>query len=106
KRMQAVLLTERARLALKARSAAQPAAPAEEQANGEAAAEAEREAPALPAPGLTPREAVGLARQAVTLAPDLVPARAILAVLLAKIGKRRRAAKAVEAGWARTPHPN
>lgn len=106
KRMQAVLLTERARLALKAQSGAQPAVPAGEQANSEAAAEAGRDAPALPAPGLTLREAVGLARQAVALAPDLVPARAILAVLLAKIGKRRRAAKAVEAGWAQTPHPN
>lgn len=83
RRMRAVVLTERARSAL---------APATAQAS-------EREP-------VTPDEAIGLARQAVALAPDLVPARALLATLLAKAGKRRRATKVVEQGWASTPHPN
>jgi HemY protein len=49
--------------------------------------------------------ALDAAREAVKLAPDLVPARALLARLLASGGNEKAAAKAIEQGWAQTPHP-
>jgi HemY protein len=45
------------------------------------------------------------AREAVKLAPDLVPARARLAELLTQAGRTREANKAIEQGWALMPHP-
>ncbi|WP_119460630.1 heme biosynthesis HemY N-terminal domain-containing protein [Rhodospirillaceae bacterium SYSU D60014] len=95
RRMRAVVLTERARGALAQGPASGPA-----QASDQESVTADKPQP------VAPDEAIALARQAVDLAPDLVPARALLAMLLSKVGKRRRAAKVVEQGWARTPHPN
>ncbi|MEQ9555537.1 MAG: heme biosynthesis HemY N-terminal domain-containing protein [Rhodospirillales bacterium] len=45
-------------------------------------------------------------RQAYDLAPDLIPAAARLAHLLAADGKERRAAGLIEKAWALAPHPN
>jgi HemY protein len=45
------------------------------------------------------------AREAVKLAPELVPARALLARLLASGGNDKAAAKTIEQGWADHPHP-
>ncbi len=50
-------------------------------------------------------EALTLARKAHDLAPDLVAAGALAARLLAAAGRRRAAAKAVEAAWDAAPHP-
>ena len=45
------------------------------------------------------------AREAVKLAPDLAPARARLAELLAQAGRTKEATKILEQGWALMPHP-
>jgi HemY protein len=45
------------------------------------------------------------AREAVKRAPDLVPARVLMARLLARNGSEKAAAKTIEQGWAPTPHP-
>lgn len=45
------------------------------------------------------------AREAVKRAPELVPARVLLAQLLARSGNEKAAAKAIEQGWPTTPHP-
>jgi HemY protein len=45
------------------------------------------------------------ARDAVKLAPDLVPARARLAELLTQAGRTKEATKTIEQGWALMPHP-
>ncbi len=45
------------------------------------------------------------AREAVKLAPDLVPARARLAELLIQAGRIKEAGKTIEQGWALMPHP-
>jgi HemY protein len=45
------------------------------------------------------------AREAVKLAPELVPARARLAELLTHAGRTKEATKAIEQGWALMPHP-
>ncbi len=50
--------------------------------------------------------ALPLARDAVKLAPDLVPARVRLARLAGEAGRIREAQKAIEQGWAQTPHPD
>jgi HemY protein len=50
-------------------------------------------------------EALKLAAKAQELAPDLAPAAAQHALLLARAGKLRAAAKAIEAAWRRAPHP-
>jgi HemY protein len=53
-----------------------------------------------------PDEALRLARQALGRAPDLVPAVALAARLLARKGELRKAAKLIESAWQRQPHPN
>ena len=50
--------------------------------------------------------ALSLAGKAHELALDLVPAAALAARLAAAAGKKRRAAKIVEATWAAAPHPD
>jgi HemY protein len=45
------------------------------------------------------------AREAVKLAPELVPARALLARLLASGGNEKAAARTIEQGWGDHPHP-
>jgi HemY protein len=49
--------------------------------------------------------AVGQLREAVRLAPDLVPARALLASALARSGRGREAGRLIEQGWTAAPHP-
>lgn len=51
-----------------------------------------------------PDGAIGRLRDAIKLAPDLVPARALLAVALARGGRAREASKVIEQGWAPAPH--
>ncbi|MCI4678085.1 heme biosynthesis protein HemY [Rhodoblastus acidophilus] len=53
-----------------------------------------------------PDRAIGLLRAAVRKAPDLVPATALLARLLARRGNLRSASKLIEAAYAKTPHPD
>lgn len=48
--------------------------------------------------------ALGLAREAHKLAPSLTAAAALAAGLLAKTGKKRAAAKVIEAAWRLAPH--
>lgn len=50
-------------------------------------------------------DAVPKALEAVKLAPDLVPARALLAALLTRAGSEKQAARVIEQGWAAAPHP-
>jgi HemY protein len=45
-------------------------------------------------------------REAHKLAPDLIPAAALLAELLLATGQARKAAKTLEDAWARAPHPD
>ncbi|MFZ1959706.1 MAG: heme biosynthesis HemY N-terminal domain-containing protein [Methylovirgula sp.] len=52
-----------------------------------------------------PEEALRLARQALRRAPDLIPAAALAARLLARKGELRKAAKLIESAWQRQPHP-
>ena len=52
-----------------------------------------------------PDGALRSAQDAVRLAPDLVPAAAIVGRLLSRRGELRRAAKVVEAAWRSQPHP-
>ncbi len=52
-----------------------------------------------------PDEALLLARSAIKRAPDLVPAVALAARLLARGGSARKAAKLIEAAWRLAPHP-
>jgi HemY protein len=52
-----------------------------------------------------PDEALRLARSAIKRAPDLVPAVALAARLLARSGGARKAAKIIEAAWPLAPHP-
>ncbi len=56
------------------------------------------------APG-RPEELLALAEEAARLAPDLVPARAAHARLLAAVGRDRAAAKAIEQAWSAAAHP-
>lgn len=50
-------------------------------------------------------DAAAKAREAVKQAPDLVPARIVLAALLARAGNEKQAARAIEQGWSVAPHP-
>ncbi len=54
----------------------------------------------------TSARAIGHAREAHKLAPDLIAASALLAELLLDGGEARKAAKALEEGWTRAPHPD
>src|SRR5262249_30372510 len=45
------------------------------------------------------------AREAVKLAPDLVPARAALARLSTQTGRLKDARRTIEQGWVSSPHP-
>ncbi len=60
---------------------------------------------ALDKAGHAPDEALRLARQALGRAPDLIPAVALAARLLARKGELRKAAKLIESAWQRQPHP-
>jgi HemY protein len=51
-------------------------------------------------------KALGLALEAHTLAPDLVPAAAVAARILAGRGQTGKAAKIIHKTWARAPHPD
>lgn len=53
-----------------------------------------------------PAEALALAREALKLAPDLVPASVLAGGLLARRSDLRRAAKILETAWRATPHPD
>jgi HemY protein len=53
-----------------------------------------------------PEEALRLAREAVKLAPDLVPSVVLAGRLLSRKGDIKRAARILEAGWRRGPHPD
>lgn len=53
-----------------------------------------------------PDAALVAVREAVKLAPDLVPAAVLAGRLLARAGKYRKAAKTLEAAWGRLPHPD
>jgi HemY protein len=50
--------------------------------------------------------ATALAREAVKLAPDLVPAAALAGKLLGAAGERRKAARIIERAWRANPHPD
>ena len=52
-----------------------------------------------------PPAGLDAAREAVKLAPDLVPARTALARLSAQTGRLKDAKKAIEQGWVSAPHP-
>jgi HemY protein len=52
-----------------------------------------------------PDDALRLARSAIKRAPDLVPAVALAARLVARGGGVRKAAKMIEAAWSLAPHP-
>lgn len=53
-----------------------------------------------------PEEALLLAREAIKLAPDLIPAYALGGRLLARKGDIRRGARMLETGWKVAPHPD
>jgi len=53
----------------------------------------------------SPDTGLDAAREAVKLAPDLVPARAMLARLSAQAGRPKDAKRAIEQGWVTNPHP-
>lgn len=53
-----------------------------------------------------PEEALREAKEAVKLAPDLVPASVLAGRLLAHEGNLRKAAKILEAAWRLSPHPD
>lgn len=54
----------------------------------------------------SPEEALSLAREALRLAPTLVPAAALAGRLLGRKGDLRKAAKVIETAFAATPHPD
>ena len=53
-----------------------------------------------------PLHGLTAAREAVKLAPDLVPARVQLARILTAAGREREAAKVIEQGWSMARHPD
>ncbi|MGO9134106.1 MAG: heme biosynthesis protein HemY [Methylovirgula sp.] len=53
-----------------------------------------------------PDEALRLTRQALSQAPDLVPAAVLAARLWSRKGDIRKAAKVIETSWPRQPHPD
>lgn len=52
-----------------------------------------------------PDQALQLAREAIKLAPDLVPAYVLAGKMLARRGDVRRGARVLEDGWRASPHP-
>ncbi len=61
---------------------------------------------ALNLKGRDPAEALALSREAIKLAPGLVPANALAGTLLARKGDLRRAASLLENAWRAAPHPD
>jgi HemY protein len=61
---------------------------------------------ALDLPAQDAAEALRLAKEAAELAPDLSPAAALAARLLAKRGDLRKASRLIEASWKAQPHPD
>ncbi len=61
---------------------------------------------ALDLPAQDAAEALRLSREAAELAPDLAPAAALAARLLAKRGDLRKASRLIEASWKALPHPD
>ena len=61
---------------------------------------------ALDAAERVPDEALSSAREALKLAPTLVPAAALAGRLFARKGDLKRAAKVLETAYAETPHPD
>lgn len=57
-------------------------------------------------PDRDPDGAMRKAREAVKLAPDLIPAVVLLGRLQAQRGDLRKAARTLEAGWRQLPHPD
>jgi len=53
-----------------------------------------------------PVEGLALAREAIRLAPDLVPASVLAGQLMARKGELRRASKLLESAWRAHPHPD
>lgn len=53
-----------------------------------------------------PDEALQLAKQALSLSPDLVPAAVLAARIYSRKGEIRKAAKLIETTWQRQPHPD
>jgi HemY protein len=53
-----------------------------------------------------PGAASKLAQDAATLCPAFVPAAALAGHLLAEAGEQRKAARILEAGWRKSPHPD
>ncbi len=53
-----------------------------------------------------PDEALQLAKQALSLSPDLVPAAVLAARIYSRKGEIRKAAKLIETTWQRHPHPD
>jgi len=53
-----------------------------------------------------PREALDQALKSHDAAPDFAPATALAARLLSAAGKARKAARLIETGWTRAPHPD
>jgi HemY protein len=53
-----------------------------------------------------PVHGLDAAREALKLAPDLLPARVQLARILTQAGREREAQKLIEKGWAAAPHPD
>ncbi|MBV8566184.1 MAG: heme biosynthesis protein HemY [Methylobacteriaceae bacterium] len=53
-----------------------------------------------------PEAALALARDAVKLAPGLVPATVLAARLMTRFGETRKATRLLEAGWRTSPHPD
>jgi HemY protein len=53
-----------------------------------------------------PDTASDMAQEAARLCPELVPATALAGRLLADAGEQRKAARVLEAGWRKSPHPD
>ena len=51
-------------------------------------------------------EALNLARKAIKLAPDLVPAVTLAATLFTRSGNMKKASRLIETTWAQIPHPD
>lgn len=74
------------------------------EANSKRAAILVEQARSCRAAGQTDRS-LELAREAHKLRPDLIPATILFAELLVANGRQRKAARMLERGWARMPHP-